>query len=234
MLLSASAARADTIIKLGLGGDAAADIQLSGGVLSTVDDGDAATIGDQTTNVEFLGFLSVLLDQAVASFTLDGVTVSGAPTIVGGTVVVQNMTGGIFTLYDVSDTVLLSATLGSSALAGPIGGAATGAVFSTSLASLNSGGVLDFFIDDDTISFSISLTDINGGAGLSVSGGGTTLDPFSSDATMGIAADEAPVPEPHAAALLGVGAALLAWLATPAPRRSARCTARGPSAARRP
>jgi hypothetical protein len=225
LLLGASAAHADTIIKLGLGGDAAADIELSGGVLSTVDDGNAATTGDQQTNIEFLGFASSLLDQAVASFTLEGVTVSGAPMIVGD-LVIQNLTGGTFTLYlQAANTVFLSAALGSSVLTGPVGGAATGAVFSTSFASTIPGGLLDFpLIDPDSISFSLSLTGIDGGAGLSVSGGGTTLDPFTAAATMSIAAEQPVVPEPNAAALLGLGAALLALLATPAQRTYARST----------
>jgi hypothetical protein len=73
------------------------------------------------------------------------------------------------------------------------------------------------------------MTDINGGAGLSASGGGTVLNPFTADATQSIAAEE--VPEPGTAALLALAGALLV-LTTPALRRSARCTVRGSSGAR--
>ena len=232
LVLSASSARADTIIKLGLGGDAAADLELSGGILSTVDDGDGATTGNQNTNIEFLGFLSFLTDEtlSLASYTLDGVAVAGPATVFGGSMAIQNLTGGTLSLYDGNNILLLSASLVSSVITGPVGAPATGAIFSTSFATLIPGGTLDAYLDPNSISFSISMSDVNGGTGLSVSGGGTVLDPFTADATQTIAAE---VPEPKAAALLGLGAALVALLATPARRRSARCTVRGSSAARR-
>ncbi len=53
----ASNAQATTIIKLDLGG-AGPDIGMnSAGQLSTIDDGDASTVGDQDTNVVFTGAL---------------------------------------------------------------------------------------------------------------------------------------------------------------------------------
>jgi len=204
LLLAASAARADTILKLGLGGGTSADLEYSGGVLSTVDDGDGATTGNQNTNVEFLGFLSFLPDIASgASYTLDGVSASGPATVLGA-LVIQSLSGGTLSLYDASNTLLLSATLGDSVLTGPLGAPATGALFSTSFATLLPGGALDSYIAPGSISFSISMTDVNGGAGLSASGGGTVLDAFTSDATQSIAAD---APEPATGLLLGLAAA---------------------------
>jgi hypothetical protein len=57
----------------------------------------------------------------------------------------------------------------------------------------------------------MSLTNVNGGAGLSVSGGGTVLDPFDADATLNIAAEQ--IPEPASAVPMVLGAALLVLFA---------------------
>src|SRR5690348_3953154 len=52
MCLTPSALRAGTILKLSLG-EVGPDIGMNGGVLSTVNDGNAATTGDQNTAVDF-------------------------------------------------------------------------------------------------------------------------------------------------------------------------------------
>jgi hypothetical protein len=49
----------------------------------------------------------------------------------------------------------------------------------------------------------LNLTNVNGGAGFSVAGGGPSLNPFLADGSISIAAE--PVPEPSSFALLALG-----------------------------
>src|SRR5262245_44608967 len=114
--------RADTIIKLNLGG-VGPDVGMNpGGQFSTSSDGNGATSGDQNTSIEFTSFLDLLPDinTSVASFTLTGLTATG-PAQQLGNLAIQNFTGGQYNLYDPSNILLLSAPLGSSVLTGGIG-----------------------------------------------------------------------------------------------------------------
>lgn len=203
---SSQFASAGTILKLSLG-DVDPDLEYSGGVggvLSTIDDGAIPlTTGEQNTAVDFTDFLSGMTDITLpeASYTLNGVTAVGPATVIFGTIVAQNFAGGEFQLYDDSNVLLLDVDLSSTVLTGPLGTSPTGSVFSVTNGTVV-GGSLDPLIIDDSISFSIAMTDINGGAGLSVSPAGT-LNPFVADASKLIAAD--PVPEPSAALLIMVG-----------------------------
>ena len=170
---------AATILKLNLGGSGP-DVRFAAGVLGTSDDLNATTAGDQNTAIEYTGFLDPIPDvnTAVASFSLSGVAVVGAPSVAG--VVAQNFSGGALSLYDPSNTLLLSGTLGDSTLVGTLGPPATAAVFSTTFGSVT-GGALAPFIVDNSLSLSINLTNVNGGAGLSLDGqalGGFTADSF--------------------------------------------------------
>jgi hypothetical protein len=180
------------------------DVEFDGTTLSTIDDGVGATAGDQNTNVEFLNFLNFIPDIATqtASFTLDGMTTSGSPTVFGGVLVVQTFSGGSLDIYDPANVLLLSATLNNSALSGPLGPPATGAIFSTST-GLITGGTLAPLIDPNTLALSLNLSNINGSSGLSVSGLGPSLDPFESDATVTISANQIPEPSSEVLLLLG-------------------------------
>ena len=205
---------AGTIIKLGLGGDSAADFEDTGGllgVLSTADDGNGS-IGDQNTTVDFLGALeSEAADilTAIASFTLDGVTADGSAIVIGGSVVFQSFLGGTLSLYDASNALLLSGTLDESSLAGTLGAPATAGVITTTFGQFT-GGPLAQYLDPNSLSLSISLADVNNGAGLSVTPPppfpapqfylNGVLNAFQADATVIIAAD--PIPEPATIALL--------------------------------
>ena len=209
----AQAASAGTIIKLSLGGDNAADIEYDGTTLSTNSDGNAATTGDQNTAIEYSDFLSGNPDVplSIASFTLDGLTTAGAPTVFGGALVIQNFAGGTMSLYDPLNTLLLSGTLASSALTGPIGPPSTGALFTTSFGTVT-GGTLAPLILPNTLTLSMSLNDVNGGAGFSVSGAAApALDPFTADATVSIGGE---IPEPTSAMLIGLGTLAVAAMAT--------------------
>jgi len=137
LVASTSVSRAGTIIKLNLGG-VGPDVGLNGGgVLSTTDDGVAATTGDQNTAVEFTDFLNPIPDINVnaASFSLNNLVAVG-PANVFGSLVIQNFAGGQFSLYDPANVLLLQGPLTNSALTGVIGPPGTGALFTTTLGSV--------------------------------------------------------------------------------------------------
>lgn len=206
-MATVSSAGAETILKLGFGTDSLPDIELSGGVISTHDDGAGATVGEQNTEVTFLGALSgsTIVEGDRASFTVDNITLSGEATVVGNTVL-QSTTGGTFALYDPSNNLLLAGTLGNGTLSGPINSAATGGFLTTEfgtftdgllLSTLNTAGIAQS-------SFAIALTSVNDGNGLGIDTSTNQLASFTADASANIGGH---VPEP--ASWLG---ALLATL----------------------
>jgi PEP-CTERM motif len=202
--LTVLSATATTIIKLDLGG-VGPDIGMNAqGQLSTVDDGNAGTTGNQDTKIEFTDFLDSIPDIVTppGSFTLSGLAVAGPSTQIGS-LVIQNFTGGQFALYDPTNILLLSGPLTNSALTGVIGAPGTGALFTTTLANAT-GGSLASLIQSGTLSLSLSMTNVNGGAGFSTSDG--ILQPFLADGSINIAADRNQAPEPATFALLTMGA----------------------------
>jgi hypothetical protein len=203
LLLSFTATRAATIIKLDLGG-VGPDLNYTGGVfgtLNTIDDNPAGLTGDQATNILFTSFLSGM-GSTTGSYSLAGATATGAPTPLGGGVVAQNFSGGNFKIYNSANTLLLDVNLGTSLLVG--GG--NGAFFNITNGTVIGGSPsLTSQLAGNSIGMSMSLTNISGG-GLSVSGGGL-LNSFFADATKEITATQ--VPEPIAAMLLGLGGTLV-------------------------
>jgi len=196
-------AQADSIIKIPLSETASPDVQFDGNNFSTVNDGDAATTGDQDTKVDFVGFLSFLNDinTATASFSLSNVKADGAPTDAG--VVVQPTTGGNFSLYDQFNTLLLSGTLTAGALVG--GNSDTGTFFNTTVATYTSGSLLAY-ITPMPASISFALAGILSGvdtAGLAISN--NTLTPFVADASALLTGNSTGVPEPLSLSLLFSG-----------------------------
>jgi hypothetical protein len=204
-----TSASAGTIIKLGLGGDPTPDIEFDGTILSTMDDGNGGSSGDQNTDITYLDFLSSFPDvpTSTASFSLNGLTTAGPASVFGGVLMIQNFTGGTFDLYDPANSLLLSGSMTTSALTGPIGPPATGALFTTSISSVT-GGSLAPLIATGSLSLSMSLTNINNGAGFSVGATAPLLTPFTADATLSIAAD--PIPEPTTLAMWFAGAGFMA------------------------
>jgi hypothetical protein len=206
----AQAAQATTIVKLNLG-SVGPDIAMNaGGVISTMNDGNAGTVGDQNTDIEFTGFLDPLfadLNTNAASFSLSGPTATG-PASVLGSLVIQNFSGGQFNLFAPDNSLLLQGSLLTSSLTGVIGPPGTGSIFTTTLGTMTGGSLLPYIVPGSA-SLSINLSNVNGGNGFSVSGG-TTLGAFLSDATVSISGDSSGVvPEPSALVLLALGTASL-------------------------
>jgi hypothetical protein len=196
---------ADTIIKLNLG-NTGPDLGMNaGGLLSTIDDGNGATTGNQDTAIEFTGFLDAAnpdITSPVASFTLNGLSASGSVQQLG-TLALQNFAGGQFSLFDPSNNLLLSANLTSSVLSGAIGFPGTAAVFTTAPFS-PLGGSFAPLIALGSMSLSISMTNVNSGAGLAVAS--NVLQPFQADASVLIAGGPwVNAPEPSALVLLAAG-----------------------------
>ncbi|MCA9217887.1 MAG: PEP-CTERM sorting domain-containing protein [Planctomycetales bacterium] len=215
MLVAFQQANAETIIKLGLSTDSLADIELISGELSTVDDGLGATAGDQNTEVTFLNsVLSAAGSQPFGgnnlSFTMGGVNLAGSPAMIGNSIL-QETTGGSFALYDTNNELLLSATLGDGILSGPVGGTATGGFLTTEFGAFTGGSILtayDLNLIDSSLS--ISLTDVNGGDGLSLTNDGQVAD-FTADATANIGASVA-APEPSSLSLFGLALLCMAGI----------------------
>jgi hypothetical protein len=216
ILVFATQVDAGTIIKLSLGTDATADVEFSGGsggAFGTVNDNIAGTTGDQNTAIEFGDFLDASQADVLtttASFSLDNLTASGPASTFGGDLVIQNFNGGTMSLYSPANVLLLSGTLANSALTGPIGAPATGALFTTSFANVT-GGTLGGLILPNTLTVSMGLSDINDGAGFSVGGAAAqVLNAFRADASLTIAAE--PIPEPIALLLIAVASTGLTML----------------------
>ncbi|HVT27002.1 MAG TPA: hypothetical protein VHE81_03180 [Lacipirellulaceae bacterium] len=221
VFVASSVSVAGTIIKLDLG-NVGPDVGMNGaGILSTVDDGNAATTGDQNTSVVYTGFLSPIpnITPATASFSLAGLT-AVPPATLASPLVIQNFTGGTFSLYDSANVLLLQGTLDQSALTGVIGPPGTGALFTTTLGNVTLGTLVPF-IEQGTVSLSMNLTNVssNGGQGFSVSvdGAAVFLNPFTADASANIAADPSGlgpgIPEPATCMLMlmGFSAVVCGW-----------------------
>jgi hypothetical protein len=178
---------------------AAMNIQYNGTTLSSV--------GPQSTPVQFGGFLSQLpaISPPPASFTFGGITRSGS-TFVNGTSVVQQFTGGTLSLYDSTQTLLLSANLSGSALNGSLG-RPDGALFTTLFSSVT-GGTLAANIDGPTLVFQMHLSNINGGSGFSTAPPSGSLQSFTANVTASLDAGQVPIPEPATIALLAIFATL--------------------------
>jgi len=208
LALVVPAAHAATIIKLNLG-EIGPDVGMNGGILSTINDGNAATTGDQNTDVEFTGFLDPNPDIVPknASFNLRNLAQVGPPNVFGA-LVIQNFAGGTFQLFDPANVLLLSGQLNNSALSGVLGPPGTGALFTTTFSQVT-GGTLAPLIAPGSLSLSMNMTNVNGGNGFSVAvvGAGPALNPFLADASVNIAGDPA-VPEPGTLMLLLVSSAI--------------------------
>ena len=197
LLVSVPAAFAESI-KVPLG-DAGPDVIFDGTTFHTVDDGNALSSGDQDTRVIFSG-LAGLSDiiSPLASFTLDGVELSGNAQDLGA-VISQTTIGGSFSLFAPDNSLLLSGVVDTGAIVGAKAPAATGSFFNTTLGSFT-GGILQTYFAAQTLDLSFALNAIVSGQapGLAISDGKVAA--FSADASGLI--QGAAVPEPVSALLL--------------------------------
>jgi hypothetical protein len=190
--------------------DLGPDIVYTGAVLATPNDGDGVTLGLQDTAIVFGDFLSPAFPATTGSYSLHNLITNGPATIVGGNAVFQPMKNGDFQIYDSANVKLLdvdlsgSATLLTGSLTSPTGG----------LITINNatvvGGTLAPLINPNSISFSISMSNIlssGGTVGHLVLDGNNILQSFQASATKEIGAEPTPLgsPEPSSAVLLALG-----------------------------
>lgn len=219
--LLTQSAFADTIVNLTFTQNL--DFELSGRELSTIDDGNAGSPGDQDTSIEFPMNSFVSGEPGIVdnfgSFTLSGVQLEGSAVIVSPNLLAYQTTGGTFELYDESNATLLTGTFddGSFYASYGAGTAATGGWLNINLGTFTGPegapeNSLFKLLDPNSAAMAISFTEIFTGAepGVSVESG-EVLD-FTADATANIAAEaigNTLTPEPAAGgmavfALLGV------------------------------
>jgi PEP-CTERM motif-containing protein len=210
-LLGSTAANGETVLKLSLG-STGADLEMvpigPDFVIRTVSDGIGGTTGDQNTAIDYTGFLSSNADVTTntASFSVAGLKRTGPPNIIGGTVIVQDFTGGSFDLYSPTNGLLLHGDLTESTLTGVIGSSGTGSIFTTKVGNFTSGSLLPDLVPN-SLNVSMALTNVNGGNGFVVSGAPFALLPFTTDASVNISADQRIIPEPTSIAIALLGAA---------------------------
>lgn len=205
-LLLTSSASADTIIKYDLGGTGP-DVQLVGNVFSTVNDGVAATEGQQNTGLEFTGFLDSVFSDIIrgASMTISNVqTVGNALVILNNGIVQQNTVGGTVSFYSSTNGLLLRGNLGGGSINGTLDGG-TGSYFNTAAMTFTGGSLLPY-LSPTSGGFSLALSNIftGGIAGLdlvSPTAGLTRIGNFTADAS-GLVSGTS-VPEPTSMFLLG-------------------------------
>jgi hypothetical protein len=194
------------------GPDPGPDIVYTGAVLATPSDGNALTTGSQDTAIVFGDFLSSFA-PITGSYSLHNLTTNGPATTVGvpgGTLVFQPMMNGDFQLYDSANVKLLDVDLTTSntLLTGSLNSPTGGLITVTNAKAV--GGALLGYVDPNSISFSISLSNIlsNGGTvGHFVLDSSNVLTAFQASATKEIAANPNPLgsPEPSSAVLLALG-----------------------------
>lgn len=195
-----------TIIKVPLGEtNTSDDVYFDGTTFGTLSDGDALTLGDQDTSVNFVGIFSGLFADLVSppgSFTLSGVTATGSTGFVN-TVFSQQTTGGSFSLYDPSNVLLLSGDLADGAITGSLN-SQTGSFFDTTVGTFTGGTLLPYLLPQ-SFGLSIALNGVQSGnlPGFTVDQNGN-LSAFTA-AGSGLIQGAA-VPEPVTAIMLLTGA----------------------------
>lgn len=188
-----------------------ADVEFNGTSFGTINDGIASSMGEQNTNMNFIGFLAASITDTLtgASLTFQGVDALGAPVLSsGGSLVAQNTQGGHFSFWDENNDLLLEGQLGAGVIVGAQG-STTGSFFNTEIGTFLGGSLLQY-VSAQPAGLSLALGSIfsNGQNGLSLLfddlGNPLNLSAFTADAA-GVIDGVAAVPEPMTAALLVSG-----------------------------
>jgi hypothetical protein len=202
LMLTASSAAADTIIKFGLA-EVGPDVLYEDGVFFTRDDNDLTTFGSQNTGLNFVGFLQGVFPdiQEGASMTLDGVTAVGLATTTGD-VILQQTSGGSFSIWNEANELLLAGELGEGAIAGSAA-ADTGSFFNTEVVNYVGGSLLALIAPSPGgISISVASVRTGGEIGLQIDDEGR-LKNFTANGNGLITGDPlAQVPEPSTVLLM--------------------------------
>lgn len=218
-LTISAASNAETIIKFELGATSP-DVVFQDGILATSPDGDLESPGDRQTDASFSGFVKAAGIEDIAgdaSITLSGITASGAPVVIGETLVNQTTTGGKFSLYNELDQLILEGDLLGGVLSGPLGttGASTGSLFTVNLGRFtgptDENDQIFKLLDPESAQLSMSFTNVNdgnGGSGLSIADG--LLLNFEADVTANLEAEAKAIEAPEPA---GLGLAMIAAFA---------------------
>ncbi len=198
---------AETVIKFNLAGmNTGPDVAYSGGELSTVPDGSVGLASQQSTDVSYQGFLGDTLTSisSGASLTLSGVTAQGSAAG-GGGLISQMTSGGMFSLFDNANSLLLSGNLGDGVIAGSSTGS-SGSFFSTSPVVYTAGSLLPM-LQPDSGAITLSFLDVRtgGNPGLVIDNG--TLLNFTATANGQLSASA--VPEPSVIGMAAIGALVL-------------------------
>jgi hypothetical protein len=99
----------------------------------------------------------------------------------------------------------LAGSLNASTLAGAVGPPGTDALFTTTFNHVT-GGTLASQIGPETVALKMNITDINGGAGFTVTTDGSLLKLFTAEALLTITGEQ-PIPEPASVLLIATGIA---------------------------
>jgi hypothetical protein len=203
--LGLSPVTAETVIKFDLADVSGADVSYNSGLLTTIDDGNPAAVGDQSTGIQYQGFLSQFANIASGgSLTLNGITANGSAASAGG-LISQLTSGGTFSLFDNTNMLLLAGNLSSGVILGS-SASTTGSFFSTSPVNYTGGSLLNL-IQPNSGTISLSFTDVRTGGTAGMAVENNTLLNFTAAATGQLEASA--VPEPSVFGMAAIGALAL-------------------------
>lgn len=164
----ASSGHAATIMKLHFGANGNSNFGYSGNSLSTLDDGATSTNGNLDATIEIpdaAQWMSLSASSSSASFTLKDLSASSVATVFRGSLLVQNFIQGELAVYDVDNSLLLSADLSTSAITGALS-APNAATLFLAFGKITGGSMADG-LDPDSLRLRMKLPAVTNGLGVS-------------------------------------------------------------------
>jgi hypothetical protein len=205
-------------MKLNLSGEDGANFAFNSGVFSTIDDGSAHSIGDQTASLEQMNAVesdaASFATTSAASFSMSGITAMSPATTFDGSLMVQNLDKGLLSIYGGDNTLLLEAELTLSAITGPLGSSDSQGLF-LAYGEIT-GGTMAEGLDRGSLRVRMKLPDVQGGFSVSPAPNVPpppvhfgALDSFTAT-TLSVEIIASLVPEPAGATLVAAGIAIVA------------------------